>query len=76
MSKHLANLVVQKRMRRVNRSRIGLITIGLIGTGLAFIWPLVTGGMVLVVRVVGCFYGQSFTLERWKICKGKLLIEY
>ncbi len=49
VSKHLANPVVQKRMRRVNRSRIGLIAIGLIGTGLAFIWPPVTGGMVLVV---------------------------
>lgn len=49
VSKHLANPVVQKRMRRVNRSRIGLIAIGLVGTGLAFIWPPVTGGMVLVV---------------------------
>ncbi|MFL4499542.1 TMEM175 family protein [Weissella sp. MSCH1] len=49
VSKHMANPVVQKRMRRVNRSRIGLIAIGLIGTGLAFIWPPVTGGMVLVV---------------------------
>ncbi|WP_270310274.1 TMEM175 family protein [Weissella cibaria] len=49
VSKHLANPVVQKRMRRVNRSRIGLIAIGLVGTGLAFIWPSVTGGMVLVV---------------------------
>ncbi|MBD1502407.1 DUF1211 domain-containing protein [Weissella cibaria] len=49
VSKHQANPVVQKRMRRVNRSRIGLIAIGLVGTGLAFIWPPVTGGMVLVV---------------------------
>ena len=49
VSKHLANPVVQKRMRRVNRSRMGLIAIGLVGTGLAFIWPPVTGGMVLVV---------------------------
>lgn len=49
VSKHLANPVVQKRMRRVNRSRIGLIAIGLVGTGLAFIWLPVTGGMVLVV---------------------------
>ncbi len=49
VSKHLGNPVVQKRMRRVNRSRIGLIAIGLVGTGLAFIWPPVTGGMVLVV---------------------------
>lgn len=49
VSKHLANPVVQKRMRRVNRSRIGLIAIGLVGTGWAFIWPPVTGGMVLVV---------------------------
>ncbi|TVV37163.1 DUF1211 domain-containing protein [Weissella cibaria] len=49
VSKHLANPVVQKRMRRVNRSRIGLIAIGLVGTGRAFIWPPVTGGMVLVV---------------------------
>ncbi|MCT8400527.1 DUF1211 domain-containing protein [Weissella cibaria] len=49
VSKHLASPVVQKRMRRVNRSRIGLIAIGLVGTGLAFIWPPVTGGMVLVV---------------------------
>lgn len=49
VSKHLANTVVQKRMRRVNRSRIGLIAIGLVGTGMAFIWPPVTGGMVLVV---------------------------
>lgn len=49
VSKHLANPVVQKRMRRVNRSRIGLIAIGLVGTGLAFIWPPVTGGKVLVV---------------------------
>lgn len=49
VSKHLANPVVQKRMRRVNRSRIGLIAIGLVGTGLAFIWPPVTSGMVLVV---------------------------
>lgn len=49
VSKHLANPVVQKRMRRVNRSRIGLIAIGLVGTGLAFICPPVTGGMVLVV---------------------------
>ena len=49
VSKRLANPVVQKRMRRVNRSRIGLIAIGLVGTGLAFIWPPVTGGMVLVV---------------------------
>lgn len=49
VSKHLANPVVQKRMRRVNRSRIRLIAIGLVGTGLAFIWPPVTGGMVLVV---------------------------
>ena len=49
VSKHLANPVVQKRMRRVNRSRIGVIAIGLVGTGLAFIWPPVTGGMVLVV---------------------------
>ena len=49
VSKHLANPVVQKRMRRVNRSRIGLIAIGLVGTGLAFIWPPVTGGMVFVV---------------------------
>lgn len=49
VAKHLANPVVQKRMRRVNRSRIGLIAIGLVGTGLAFIWPPVTGGMVLVV---------------------------
>ena len=43
VSKHLANPVVQKRMRRVNRSRIGLIAIGLVGTGLAFIWPPLVG---------------------------------
>ena len=49
VSKHLANPVVQKRMRRVTRSRSGWIAIGLVGTGLAFIWPPVTGGMVLVV---------------------------
>ncbi|MBU7543518.1 DUF1211 domain-containing protein [Weissella cibaria] len=55
VSKHLANPVVQKRMRRVNRSRIGLIAIGLVGTGLAFIWPPVTGGMVLVVSGVWLF---------------------
>ncbi|WP_338154140.1 TMEM175 family protein [Weissella confusa] len=49
IAKHLDDPAQQKRMWRVNRSRLWLIGIGLIGTGLAFVWPPITGGMVFVI---------------------------